>query len=178
MTPFFLKLCKGNFAQSDIDEICDESGSEFADPESRSEFIYNYFAQVFRLPEGARNNFEGCIQEFLGDLAEHPLITACKLTEAESQALDARLSIEELDRSVTECKLNSAGGPDGFTNKFVKKFWPVLRIPLHKYAETCFRKGTLTKSFNNANIKLIPKKAMQRTSKTGGQYPYCHVFIR
>jgi Reverse transcriptase (RNA-dependent DNA polymerase) len=164
MTPFFLKLCKGNFAQSDIDEICDDSGSEFEDPEARNEFIYNYFAQVYRLPAGARNNFEGCIQD-LGDLADHPLVTACKLTEAVSQALDAHLSIEELDRSVNECELNSAGGPDGFNNKFVKKFWPVLRIPVHKYAETCFRKRILTDSFNNANIKLIPKKGNAKNIK-------------
>jgi hypothetical protein len=67
-------------------------------------------------------DFEGCVDNFLGDFANHPLITDCKLTEIKKIGLDVPLDIAELDRSVNEGKNNTAGGPDGLNNKFLKNF--------------------------------------------------------
>ncbi len=66
--------------------------------------------------------------------------------------------IDELDFSVKKVKKNSAPGGDGISNRFILKNWNLLRVPLFKYATTCFEKGTLTNNFRSANVILIPKK--------------------
>jgi Reverse transcriptase (RNA-dependent DNA polymerase) len=81
-----------------------------------------------------------------------------KLSEEERNRLDLPLTIEELDMSMQQSNMNSAPGVDGVSNKFIKKVWHWIRTPLLNYAHCCFRKGTLTKTFNTACIKLIPKK--------------------
>jgi hypothetical protein len=53
---------------------------------------------------------------------------------------------------------NSAGGPDGLSVKFVKKFWKFFRVPLCRYFDRCMDTGELTYNFSTASIKLIPKK--------------------
>ncbi|MFN9908202.1 MAG: RNA-directed DNA polymerase, partial [bacterium] len=81
-----------------------------------------------------------------------------KLTEEERDLLDRPLSIIELDESVRKLNLKSAPGIDGVSNKFISKFWPYFREPLHRYASDCVRKGSLTETFRTAIIRLIPKK--------------------
>jgi hypothetical protein len=52
----------------------------------------------------------------------------------------------------------SAGGIDGISTLFLKKFWKFFRVPLFKYMQHVFETGNLTQSFNSAVIRLIPKK--------------------
>jgi hypothetical protein len=47
---------------------------------------------------------------------------------------------------------------DGISNCLIKRYWALLRTPLHRYASLCHEKGTLTQNFSTASIKLIPKK--------------------
>jgi hypothetical protein len=72
--------------------------------------------------------------------------------------LDIDILLVELDKAVEKMRNNSAGGPDGLSVKFVKKFWHFFRVPLHRYIIACVDKGVLTDSFATASIKLIPKK--------------------
>ena len=55
-------------------------------------------------------------------------------------------------------KTKSAPGADGFSNKFIQKFWKYFRTPLFKLGINCYESGNLTSNFKGANIKLIPKK--------------------
>ncbi len=71
---------------------------------------------------------------------------------------DGPLTLEELDLSIEKCNIRSAPGIDGLSNAFIKKYWHYFRIPLLKYANTCFDKKILTSNFRAAAIKLIPKK--------------------
>ena len=72
--------------------------------------------------------------------------------------LEQALTVEELDKSINNCNLRSAPGTDGFSNIVIKKCWPFLQLPLHRYALCCYNKGELTANFRGAGIKLIPKK--------------------
>jgi hypothetical protein len=47
---------------------------------------------------------------------------------------------------------------DGLSNCFIKKYWNLIRVPLHRYACYCHGTGKLTPNFSTASIKLIPKK--------------------
>ncbi len=83
--------------------------------------------------------------------------------------LDRPLGIEELDLSVKKVKKNSAPGGDGISNRFILKNWNLLRVPLFKYAITCYDKGSLTNNFRSANVRLIPKKGDCTKIKIGDQ---------
>jgi hypothetical protein len=72
--------------------------------------------------------------------------------------MERQLDIAELDKSVLKLNLRSAPGIDGVSNRFIVKFWPFFREPLHSYASTCVEKGALTDTFRTAIIRLIPKK--------------------
>ena len=159
MSPVFLKLAKLSNSGSSLSDIKQENGEVFNSNIDRQNFITNFYTGLYKIPDDAPDNVEGCIEEFLGpDILNHPIVLDSKLLPNESLALDSPLSMHELDRSVEEAKLNSAGGLDGINNRFIKKFWSYLKTPLLNYTHCCFRKGSLTDSFKTACIRLIPKK--------------------
>ncbi len=103
-------------------------------------------------------NFENCIETFLGNLVDHPAISEQKLMEVERIRLEANFTVEELDTAMEKCNMHSAPGLEGFSNKAIKKFWVFFRVPLLEYANECVKKGKLTEMFRTALIKLIPQK--------------------
>jgi hypothetical protein len=81
-----------------------------------------------------------------------------KLTHEETLNFDRPITLQELDVAVYSLNEKSAGGLDGISAKFLKKFWFLFRQPLLKYVSHCFNTGNLSQSFSSAGIKLIPKK--------------------
>ena len=68
------------------------------------------------------------------------------------------MTLQELEKSVSDSNLSSAPGTDGISNKLIKHFWGIFQKPLLEYANHCFLTGELTASFKGAKIRLIPKK--------------------
>jgi hypothetical protein len=81
-------------------------------------------------------------------------VTESKLSDREKLTLDSELTIYELDKAINQSNKRT----DGISNRFIAKFWHLFRIPLHKYALSCFQSGNLTANFRTAKIRLIPKK--------------------
>ncbi|MFN9943424.1 MAG: hypothetical protein ACK56I_28520 [bacterium] len=73
------------------------------------------------------------IEEFLGDAALEEEVLNAKLNDEEKTQLERPLSIDELDASMNKAKLNSAPGTDGISNRFIREYWELLRVPLHRY---------------------------------------------
>jgi hypothetical protein len=159
ITPFFLKVIKGNINLSSQNSIKDAGGVAFANDTDRKEYIREHFAKIYRKDPNEPEDLTGCIENFLGEeLVNNPVVAESKLSQEETTTLDQPLSIEELNRAVEGANSSSAPGIDGFNTKFIKKFWYIFSIPLHRYAIKCFENGRLTKSFKTAVFKLIPKK--------------------
>jgi Reverse transcriptase (RNA-dependent DNA polymerase) len=166
MTPLFLKLAKGCKSGAKLSDITLPDFTLFRSDEERDEYIVNFFENIYKVPENAPPIFDGVIENFLGpNIASHPVVLNSKLTVAEAEFLNYPISLQELDNSVEKAKINTAGGPDGFNNFFIKRFWHLFRNKLFNYANTCFRKGIVTDSFRTANVHLIPKKGDTRLLK-------------
>jgi hypothetical protein len=157
MTPRFLRIAE-SFNSDDQSKIKDGNGIDFPDEKSRNEHITKFYRDLYRMPDGARVNFDNCVENFLGDLVNHPVIPDCMLNEEERMALDRAVTMDELDEAVRDVNINSAPGIDGVSNRFIRKFWHFFRVPLFKYTQECLRTGVMTETFNTALIKLIPKK--------------------
>jgi hypothetical protein len=153
ITPYFVNLDKCNKATATTDVICDNNGEPFNTAEDRNNFVRNFYADLYKIPAGQQPAGDGCIEEFLGPLiCSSKIVGDSKLTEAKRLELEHAVTIEELDISASQGNKSSAG-MDGLSNCFIKKFWPLLRKPLHRYLTECLRKGRLTDSF-----RIIPKK--------------------
>jgi hypothetical protein len=140
-------------------EICNYNGTRFANIKEQKTFIRTHFGNSFKKPEDEPDDLSGCIENFLGEqITEHPLVKNLKLNEEEKLKLEQGFTPEELDTALEGANTNSAPGIDGYSTKFIKRFWHIFRKPLLEYTRVTFRKGVLTDSFKTAVIKLIPKK--------------------
>jgi exonuclease III len=160
ITPHFMSLVKNDIRiDTSLSNICDDTGSEFETDTDRNEYMHNFYQTLYKKNTGNNDNLApDCVEKFLGTCVNHPAILNAKLTDAESQDLDRGLDINELDTAIAESKSSSAPGLDGISNKFIRKYWSLFRIPLFKYTNFCLDTGTLTESFRTAKIRLIPKK--------------------
>jgi hypothetical protein len=151
----FLELAKAIKKNDDISNIKKDDGSDFLDENERNNFITNFYSDLYRKDEGV----EGSIEDFLGEeICAHPLVQGSKLSEDEKLRLGADLTLEELTKALGESNMRSAPGIDGFSNKFIHKFWYLLKHPLFNCCRDSLNDGTLIDSFATAQIKIIPKK--------------------
>jgi hypothetical protein len=157
MTPKYLRMGEKNVEIS-LSVIKDDNGMPFNCETERQEHIVNFYENLYKNPVTMPIDFSNCVEGFLGDLVNHPVIQSCFLNEDDRRRLDAPLTADELDAALAKCNLRSAPGIDGFNNRFIKKFWMFFREPLLDYFECCRAKGTLTNTFGTALIKLLPKK--------------------
>jgi hypothetical protein len=140
-------------------DIRDEDDRVFKTDTERRTHITNFYCDLYKVPPPIPDQIQSkSIEEFLGDVANHPEVVASKISDEEKLILDRSLSIAELDLAVSKAKLNSAPGFDGISNRFIKDFWEFFRVPLHTYALCCLEKGELACNFRSSKIRLIPKK--------------------
>jgi exonuclease III len=158
ITPFFMRLAKCSQTDSDLKVIKDNDGNVFNTDIQREEFITGFYNKLYDVPEANVNINAESIPVFLGPASNLPEVLDSKLNDTEKTRLDRPLHITEFDTAILQCNKKSAPGTDGISNKFIEKFWPFLRIPLYRYAQCCYEKGTLTQQFKTAKIRLIPKK--------------------
>jgi hypothetical protein len=83
----------------------------------------------------------------------------------ERDELDLDLEISEFDAAIKKTKTNTSPGIDGISNRFIKKFWHIFRVPLFNYSVYCLNRGSLTENFRIAKVRLIPKKMTQKNFK-------------
>jgi hypothetical protein len=137
-------------------DINRDDGSPFDSKVERDSFIRDYFANTYKRLLDTVN--DQSINTFLGDVGDHPEVLASKISNTERDELERELSITEFDSAINKAKMNTAPGIDSISNRFIKNFWHIFRIPLLDYANCCYRKGMLTENFRCAKIRLIPKK--------------------
>jgi len=67
ITPYFLKLAKSSKPEGQLWDIRDLTKTPFASKSDQENFIVNYYADVFKIPENRVKVRSGDIEKFLGD---------------------------------------------------------------------------------------------------------------
>ena len=80
-----------------------------------------------------------------------------KLGKDKKESMEREITFEELYEVVKKPKNNKSPGPDGFSNEFLKVFWPGLGTWLLKLMRFYKDTGTINKSQNRGIITCIPK---------------------
>ncbi len=161
ITPYFLSLAKKPQQSENLLDVRKDNGEPFDNAVERDSYIKNYFAEIFKKTgtnDGEPNDRVQSINHFLGDVANHPEVIESKLSQDEHEILERYLNIIEFDTAIEKAKLNTSPGIDSISNRFIKTYWHIFRVPLIDYAKCCYDKGILTENFRCAKIRLTPKK--------------------
>ena len=79
ITLFFLNLVKGTKKEDPISSISRDDESQFDSDEDRNNFIKQTFEQLYAIPEDEVPLNNGCIENFLGSVNSHPIVSGSKL---------------------------------------------------------------------------------------------------
>jgi hypothetical protein len=138
-----------------ISDIKTDNGENFESSEKQREYITNFYSSLY----SSDPTVGGTIEDFLGDeICNSPLVRNSKLTAEQQADLDQDLTFSEIEKALGESNMKSAPGIDGYSNKFIKRFFYILGRPLFNCCRGCLESGSLIDIFSTAQIKLIPKK--------------------
>jgi hypothetical protein len=158
ITPYFLGLAKSPKSEAKMSDIKNVDGNPFASCDEMKDYVRSYYATLYKKDANEPQNFDNCIENFLGEeICNNPITASRKVPADLAARLELPISIEELEKSISQAN-KSACGMDGLSNCFIKKYWHFFRTPLHNYLATVLEKKELTPSFRTGLIKLIPKK--------------------
>ena len=80
-----------------------------------------------------------------------------KITDNDKLALEAPITLQEIKNAVWACGNDKSPGPDGFTFKFIKKYWEVLLGDIAAVVKYFELHGKIDPSCNSSFISLLPK---------------------
>ena len=83
-------------------DIRDEDDRVFKTDAERRTHITNFYCDLYKVQPPIPDQIQSkSIEEFLGDVANHPEVVASKISDEEKLILDRPLSIAELDLAVS-----------------------------------------------------------------------------
>ncbi|XP_021985231.1 uncharacterized protein LOC110881199 [Helianthus annuus] len=80
-----------------------------------------------------------------------------KITKEQANSLTERFSNEEIKKAVWACGSDRAPGPDGFSFKFIKRFWEQLKDKFGGVLNDFYDRAFIERGCNASFIALIPK---------------------
>ncbi|GKC48596.1 putative RNA-directed DNA polymerase, eukaryota, reverse transcriptase zinc-binding domain protein [Tanacetum coccineum] len=110
--------------------------------EIKKEF-FDFFHAKFRKFQGAR---------FL-----YPNERFKKLDSCSGESLVSEVTLEEIKDVVWSCGGDRAPGPDGFSFKFVKTYWEMMKNDIFDFVQEFVTSGNIPIGCNSSFITLIPK---------------------
>ncbi|GJS95132.1 putative RNA-directed DNA polymerase, eukaryota, reverse transcriptase zinc-binding domain protein [Tanacetum coccineum] len=112
-------------------------------------------------PETIKNVFVDFYREKFDAVRTHmPALDRNRFTQLDNhdiEMLERPCSIEEVKATVWHCGSDKALGPDGFTFKFIKKYWDLMQHDIYNMVTTFCNEGKLPIGCNASFITLIPK---------------------
>ncbi|KAJ0941167.1 putative RNA-directed DNA polymerase [Helianthus annuus] len=107
------------------------------------EAIKNHFKKLFAEPIRRRPSFQNLGLNFLNDVQAASLVQSF----SESEVRDA----------IWSCDGSKAPGPDGFTTRFLRKFWAKLKPFVMSLMEDFYTRAEINAGSNPSFIVLLPK---------------------
>ena len=86
-----------------------------------------------------------------------------RMNQEEIENMNRPITRTEIETMIKKLPTNKSSGPDGFTGKFYQTFREELTPVLLKLFQKTAEEGTLSSSFYEATITLIPKPDKEAT---------------
>jgi hypothetical protein len=81
ITPYFMALAKQPASDALLSDIRNTDGTEFIDCSERERYISDYYKELYKNKD--QGGEQGSIDDFLGEVAQHPDVVGSKLNEVE-----------------------------------------------------------------------------------------------
>ena len=151
-TKYFFNLEKKNFNQRVIAEIkTTPDGSAIVDETEILNEIQRFYADLYK----SDREEDSDVADF--DAFTHELHLP-KLSNAERDALEGMLTIEECKTTLRTFSLGKSPGEDGFTVEFYNTFYEILGQDLVNSLNESYELGELSISQRRGVISLVPKE--------------------
>lgn len=80
-----------------------------------------------------------------------------KISHDDSHLIESPITLKEIKEAIWSCGNEKSPGPDGFTFKFIKKYWEVLLGDIAAVVKYFEKYGKFDSSYNSLFISLVPK---------------------
>jgi len=144
-TKYFCNLEKRNFVNKQISRIEKANGTQATTQEEIMNEVRSFYENLYKSKE---NELDVTIRDDL------PIR---KLSMNESNALEGKITQNELNLALKNMKNNKSPGSDGFTVEFYKTFWSEIGSFLLRSINYGFLNGNLSVSQKLGYISLLPK---------------------
>ncbi|GJZ18718.1 hypothetical protein Tco_0554841, partial [Tanacetum coccineum] len=118
-------------------------GSWITNPVLIKNHIYQFYESKFMETSNRRPTFTS-------NLFKH-------LSIEDSNLLDRTITPQEIKDAIWDCGGDKAPGPDGFTFKFIKKHWEIIKDDIIAYVKEFDNTAYIPRGCNSSFITLIPK---------------------
>jgi len=142
-TRFFQRLATAHRRYNTIDRLV-VRGEEMQEPDEIKSAMIEFYSNLYTENEPWRPTF---------DLTGCPIVT-----NEENEWLQRPFTETEVLQTIQQCDGDKAPGPDGYTLKFFKACWEILKEDLMQTIHNFHQRGVFEKSFNATLVALIPKK--------------------
>ncbi|GJW50507.1 RNA-directed DNA polymerase, eukaryota, reverse transcriptase zinc-binding domain protein, partial [Tanacetum coccineum] len=141
---YFHKVVKGRKSKSRIGDVNDECGNSFKDNEVAGQFVKHF------------QNFLGTEDQVFPVEDPSNLFTK-KLFNSDAVKMVEIVTDEEIKVALFDIDDDKASGPYGFTSKFFKTSWKIIKNDVIGAVKEFFRNGRMLGEINTTLISLIPK---------------------
>jgi exonuclease III len=145
---YFLNMIKRRSAQTSIEKIVTDEG-ESDSQEGIATLIKNFYSNLYNEKESIIDEDD----EYLKDLPQ--------LSEEDRRKLDCEITLEELVKTLKECK-DSAPGPDGIPYSVYLHFWDRMGPVLLRSWKHSIIIGKLSDGQRLSTITLLPKEGKDK----------------
>ncbi|GKB17042.1 RNA-directed DNA polymerase, eukaryota, reverse transcriptase zinc-binding domain protein [Tanacetum coccineum] len=142
---YFHKVLKGRINRNRIMSVCAEDGIRYENCEVATQFVKHF--------EG----FLGINPPVTKLTVDENYLFNRKISETEANKMIREVSDDEIKIALFDIDDDKAPGPDGYTSKFYKKAWNVVKGDFCAAIKEFFFSGKLLGEINATFISLVPK---------------------
>ena len=147
-TSYFHKQSKAKLSFNTIKELYDINGNKVEGNEAIKKHIVQHLRNIYT----DRDDMDPICQDELLS------VISSKISDDENEELVKPILEQEISDAMWTLQLDRASGPDGFTIKFYRAVWDIIKVDLRRMLNWTRKKEKIGGATNSSFLSLISKE--------------------